>query len=260
MNTEEKNEIIETPSSAFSDLSDDLKQEIEELAEEWKQKKTSGAKKDFTDYVKTRYADNHRAYEYFACLKTCRKDQPMKSTQKAKHPEAIAKEEFAELLRYFIKKYFKHNCCIDQNSKIFLLDAHYNLPPYFWMRMNLDVLPKIVKEYKNKNQKKTLELHAWQLAVGIMKKYETELGDRLQKTNFADLRHVCNTIIQFFNKYMLITYHELMKKAKQRVIDKKKNEQKLNEELNNNTNVKIKKRGGGIKEVQSVGFDTNGLL
>ena len=191
MNTEEKNEIIETPSSAFSDLSDDLKQEIEELAEEWKQKKTSGAKKDFTDYVKTRYADNHRAYEYFACLKTCRKDQPMKSTQKAKHPEAIAKEEFAELLRYFIKKYFKHNCCIDQNSKIFLLDA-VDVPKGL-KETTITINEKEVKAYKFDNNSVYYIVYGINLNTGnkdfymydseeyTIQRYNTTMIDKLTK-------------------------------------------------------------------------------
>ena len=256
-NNEQLTEVIETPSSAFSDLSDDLKKEIEELAEEWKSKPTGGIKSDFTSKVKSKYKDIPRAYEYFVCLKTCRKDQPMKKTRKARNPEAVAREEFAQLLRYFLKKYFKNNCNIDQDSKVFLLDSNYNLPSYFWTRMNLNVLPKITTLSEDK---KTIQLRAWLIAVGIMKKYETELGDRLQKTQFSDLKHVSNTIIQFLNKYMLTTYQELMKKARQQVIDKKKNEQKLNNESNNNTEVKIKKRGGGTKEVQSIGFDTNGLL
>lgn len=259
MNDENNNIIIETPSSAFSDLSNDIKKDIEKLAEEWKCQKTKGDKINITEVVKKKYIKIPRAYEYFEALKHVRKDGTLpRKKPKLKNPEALARDEFAVALREFIKKYFKNNTYIDQNSKIFLLDENYNLPPYFWTRMNKNVLPKITTL---DGDKKVLELHAWQLAIGIMKKYEIELGDRLQKTVFTDLNHVSNTIIQFFNKYMLSTYKELMQKAREQVINKKKYENQLKEkeqeDIYSNT---IKKRGGGIKEVQSVGFDTTGLL
>ena len=172
MNDEQNNTVIETPSSIFSDLSDDVKKDIEELAEEWKNQATSGNKKDFTQAVKDKYKDNVRAYEYFQALKLARKDGTMPRKKiKLKSPETLAREEYAVVLREFIKKYFKNNQKIDQNSKVFLLDANYNLPPYFWIRMNTNVLPKIMKETNGK----CCELHAWQLAIGITKKYENEL-------------------------------------------------------------------------------------
>ena len=51
-----------------------------------------------------------------------------------------------------------------------------------------------------------------------------------------------------------------MEKAKQQVINKKKNEKKVEEELKINQDSTIKKRGGGAKGVQQVKFDTTGLL
>lgn len=258
--TEEQTDIvIETPSSAFSDLSDNVKLDIEKFAEEWKNESEKGTRYTITEVVKKKYKNNPRAYEYFSALKFARKDGTLSRKKlKLKSPEAIAREEFAVVLREFIIKYFKNNQMIDQDNKIFLLDSNYNLPPYFWTRMNMDVLPKITQLGEDK---KTLELRAWQLAIGIMKKYEIELGNRLQKTQFVDLRHVSNTIIQFFNKYILTTYKELMEKARQETIKRKKYEKQIQEESqNNNLEHQIKKRGGGIKEVKSVGFDTTELL
>ena len=251
--------IIETPSPTFLNLDDEIKADIENFISKWRTE-NKGGKINITEAVKKKYKDNSEAIEYFEALKHARKDGTLPTKKyKQKQPEAIAREEFAEELRIFIKKYFKNNCNIDQNNKIFLLDQHYNLPPYFWMRMNKDVLPKIITTTSGP-EKKILELRAWQLAKGIMIKYETELGDRLQKTVFSDLRHVCNTIIQFLNKYILTTYKELMEKAKQEVINKKKNEKKVEEELKINQDSTIKKRGGGAKGVQQVKFDTTGLL
>jgi hypothetical protein len=251
------NTIIETPSSMFSYLAEDVKKDIEEAVKLWKNASMPGDRINITTAIKKKYKKNPDAYEYFSCLKVAKEDGTLPVRKyNARHPEAVAKEEFTKSLRYFLQKYFKSNCLIDQNSKIFLLDSHYNLPNYFWARMNSQVIPKLIKEYPNE---KKIELHAWFLANGIMKKYESELGSRLQNTEFQDLKHVCNTIIQFFNKYMLPTYRELLNKARKEIIDKKKNEIKIqNEQMLEDTT--IRKRGGGAKEVQKVGFDTTGLL
>ena len=199
MSDKQDNTVIETPSSVFLDLAEDVRQDIEKKAEEWKCLKTKGDKINFTDVVKKRYRDIPRAYEYFEALKHARKDGTLpRKKPKLKSPETLARDEFAQVLKEFIKKYFKSNVYIDQDSKIFLLDENYNLPPYFWTRMSTNVLPIIRKEMPNNN---FYELHAWQLAIGIMKKYENELGNRLLNTPFSDLKHVSNTIIQFFQKY-----------------------------------------------------------
>lgn len=251
--------IIETPSSAFSDLSDEVKADIEKTAEEWKQSK-KGEKYTITEFLKTKYKDNPRAYEYFSCLKQVRKDGIMpikKAPRKFSSPEAIAREELAVVLREYLKKYFKNNQQIDQDSKVFLLDDNYNLPPYFWVRMNSNVLPIM---YKLGQDKEVMKLRTWQLAKGIMKTHEKELGDRLQKTDFSNMNHVIHTIIQFLEKYLLPTYNDLMKKARQQAVNNKKNEIKKSEQEQLDFEKKIKKRGGGIKEVKSVGFDTTELL
>ena len=257
---EEKNiKVIETPSSAFLDLSEEIRKDIEKFAEDWKRKSAgTGERNVITSAVRKKYKDNSRAYEYFSCLKQTTKDNSGNIQKRnLKNEEAIEREKFSVVMRKFLKKYLNNNLKIDHNSKIFLLDQNYNLPPFFWTRMYREILPIIIKQ-DSKN--KEITIRAWQLAIGIMKKHETELGDRLQKTDFNDLDHVCNSIIQFFKKYMLTTYQELMKKARQQVMNKKIAEKKIQEQNIDNKTSEIKKRGGGAKEVQKIGFDTTGLL
>ena len=71
-----------------------------------------------------------------------------------------------------------------------------------------------------------VERHAWILAKRVCEIHEDELIERLQKTDFHDLKHLANSIIQFLNKYMLTTYIEIKKQAQQKLINEAKTEQR----------------------------------
>ena len=119
----------------------------------------------------------------------------------------------------YLKKYLYTRNGYDSTEGLFVVDKNFNLPSYFWIRLNKDVLPPW-------EENGIVERHAWLLAKRVCEIHEDELIERLQKTNFHDLKHLANSIIQFLNKYMLTTYVEIKKQAQQKLINEAKAEQR----------------------------------
>lgn len=262
MNEENKEideSISETPSfDPFADLSDEKKEEIKKYVTKW-QNATVGTGEKETITLKVKKILNDREYEYYKYLKTAKK----KSSTKKKLPtltkqEAIAKEEFAKILREYIKDNLYLNKKIDWVNGVFELGPRFNLPSYFWIRMTTQVLLVMKKEEKG-NEKSNL--HSWLLAAGILKEHKQEFADILQKTNFKDIEHVSNSIIFLINKYLLPTYKRLMEEAKKQAVSKKLSSKEIKEKdmFSNIDNKDIvqgdNKKEGGIKRIRKISLD-----
>lgn len=246
---------VKTPSSV---LTEEQISDIKCRAEEWKNAKSKSDKFNITKKFKDCYKNNEEANDFF---KRCKNGVVIKKNFKRRIPhsdEAIARQYFADVLKECIQESFYKNENIDVNDGIFLLDENCNLPPYFWTRLNTNVLPKLSKVGCNEHR-------AWRLGAGIIKKHRDELNSRLKNTNFVDLKHVCHTVIQFLDKYMLVTYKELVEKNKKMLLEKKRSEeeyQKILQEKDLLQDVKTQKIDEmGVKIVRdNVGFDISDLL
>lgn len=247
-------EDVKTPSSGLTNLQ--IK-DIQIKAEEWKNAKDGQTRRTLTAKFKQLYKGNEEAYEAFEKYKRGNKMFSKKRGPYTAHSdEAIARQFFADKLKECIKENFYMNSNIDVNDGIFLLDENCNLPYYFWTRMNTNVLPKMKKEGCN-------ELRAWKLGAGIIDRHRDELNSILRNTTYSDLLHVSNSVIQFLNKYMLVTYKELVEKNRKMNIEKRKAQQaqaeieqrKLWEQSINNINKEEEEQ-----IVPEIGFDTTGLL
>lgn len=244
---------IETPSSV---LSDELILEIQYEAEEWKNSNDNKERNRITRRFKEQYKDNPEACELFEKYKKGNKLFATKRGSYTPHSEeAIVRQYFADKLKECIKESFYVNENIDPNDGIFLLDENCNLPVYFWTRMNTNVLPKLKKEGCN-------TLRAWKLGAGIIDRHRDELNYALKNTHFQDLKHVSHVVIQFLNKYMLVTYKELIEQSKKELRQKQKSQQiQADIEKQNLWNNSISKDKKEEKQVvPDIGFDTTGLL
>lgn len=216
---------IKTPFlNDFSSLSDDVKQKLEDLAEEWKRtEQSTGERNRITSNVKKDYPKDTLEYQYFTFCKQTKVKSKKTFKKKSNFftEESQQREQFAQLLRIFIQKNLVNNSYIDlslEDKGIFVVDENFNLPQYFWMRLYNDVLPVVVKDEKFKK-------HAWGLLIACLNKNDDELKKRLQNTRFANMNHIINSILQFFKNNLLSTYKEVVselykQKIKQEVIDK----------------------------------------
>ena len=260
--TQENNPLSETPSfDPFSDLSEEKKEEIKEYVTKWQNApRGSGERNCITSKAYKLFGPREsREYQYYMYLKTAKK----KPTTERKAPtlkqqEAIEREAFAKVLREYIRDNLYLNKNLDFVNGVFDLGKNFNLPPYFWMRMSSQIL--LEKKKEEKCNKKS-DIHSWQLATGILKVHKQEFVDMLQKTEFKDIIHVCNSIIFLINKYLLPTYKSLMDKARKQVIAKKKAEKELQEQqmfiIDKEEDISSKdtEKEGGIKRIRKINFD-----
>lgn len=200
---------IKTPFLDFDSLSDEVKKELEELAEKWKRTKAGEGKRNcITCDVKKKYAQDTLEYQYFAfCKQTKPKsDKKFKKRTNFYTQESKEKEEFAVRLRDFIKNNLMNNSYIDislEDQGVFVVDENYNLPSYFWMRLMQNVVPTVIKN-------ETMKKHAWGLLIVCMNKNSEELKNRLQNTRFTNMNHIANSVLQFFKNNLLATYKEVV--------------------------------------------------
>lgn len=249
------NEDINSPS--FS-LTEEQIADIKDIAERWKNaKKRTGDRNGLTWDFKKKYKDNPEAVELFNKCKNGNKVNPNFKRKIPKSEESKAKEVFAENLRNRIKDNFYLNNEIDLTDGMFAFDPNFNLPPYFWIRASKSVIPKVIDEGCNLK-------HAWSIAVGILNLHGKELDSMLRTTKFNDMKHVCNTILYFLNKYMLVTYKQLVEKNKQLLVQRKMQEEeqkKIEQEQQLMAEIEKHQDEGGEKVVQhDIGFDITGLL
>lgn len=195
---------------------------IKEQAELWKGSDRQG-KSIITKNFKEQYDIDTIEYEYFKALKETKsvkkKTEKKISDYKPRIEEAKDRKAFSDCLSGYLKKYLYTRNGYDSTEGLFVVDKNFNLPSYFWIRLNKDVLPSW-------EENGIIERHAWLLAKRVCEIHENELIERLQKTNFHDLKHLANSIIQFLNKYMLTTYIEIKKQAQQKLINEAKAEQR----------------------------------
>lgn len=246
----DENMTIKTPP-----VESDVLEYLREQAELWKNSERR-EKTLITHEVKKKYPLGSVEYEYFQAFKETKilkpKVERKKDTNNAYTSESKERKEFSECLKKYLKKYLYTRNGYDETEGLFVVDRNYNLPSYFWMRLNLNVLPSW-------SERGIKERHAWILAKKVCEKYEDELISRLQNTDFHDLKHLSNSIIQFLEKYMLTTYIEIKKQAQENLIRKAREEelQKSNNviiEENNNDKQKTIKRSGLRKRRKMVKF------
>lgn len=203
----DENMTIKSPSVAPEVL-----EYIKEQAEYWKCSDRQG-KSQITKKIKEQYDIESVEYEYFTKLKQTKpqKTKKVSTNRKNRVEESKDRKKFGDCLSKYLKKYLYTRNGYDATEGVFLVDDNFNLPSYFWMRMNTNVLPKWIENG-------IVERHAWTLGRMTIQRHEDELIYRLQNTNFNDLNHVSNSIIQFLEKHMLSTYVEIKKEAQQKLI------------------------------------------
>lgn len=213
----DENMTIKTPS-----VEPEILEYIKEQAELWKGSDRSG-KSIITKNFKEQYGIDTIEYEYFKALKETKsvkqKTEKKISDYKPRIEEAKDRKVFSDCLSEYLREYLYTRNGYDSTEGLFVVDKNFNLPSYFWIRLNKDVLPSW-------EENGIVERHAWILAKRVCEIHETELIERLQKTDFHDLKHLANSIIQFLNKYMLTTYIEIKKQAQQNLINQAKAEQR----------------------------------
>ena len=228
---------------------------VKEQAELWKNSDRQG-KIIITKNFKEQYGIDTVEYEYFKALKETKsvkkKSEKKISDYKPRGEEAKDRKEFSDCLSEYLKKYLYTRNGYDSTEGLFVVDKNFNLPSYFWIRLNKDVLPSW-------EENGIIERHAWLLAKKVCESHEDELISRLQNTDFHDLKHLSNSIIQFLEKYMLTTYIAIKKQAQENLIKKAREEelQKSNNviiEENNNDKQKTIKRSGLRKRRKMVKF------
>lgn len=213
----DENMTIKTPS-----VETEVLEYLKEQAELWKNSNRQ-EKIIITKNIKTQYPIDSVEYEYFQAFKETKILQPKREKQISKYDtrtiESKERKVFSDCLAQYLKKYLYTRNGYDSTEGLFVVDKNFNLPSYFWLRLNKDVLPS----WEENNIK---ERHAWILAKRVCEIHEDELISRLQNTDFHDLKHLSNSIIQFLNKYMLTTYVEIKKQAQQNLINQAKAEQR----------------------------------
>ena len=213
----DENMTIKTPS-----VEPEVLEYIKEQAELWKGSDRSG-KSFITKEFKKIYDIDTIEYEYFKALKETKPEKQKKekkiSNYKTRTQESKERKIFSDCLSEYLKKYLYTRNGYDSTEGLFVVDENFNLPSYFWIRLNTNVLPKW-------EENGIVERHAWILAKRVCEIHEDELISRLQNTDFHDLKHLANSIIQFLNKYMLTTYVEIKKQAQQKLINEARAEQR----------------------------------
>ena len=222
------NEVMETPFSLPLEDVDFIKAHVEI----WKKTKERADKMKISKAIAIKYGKDSKQYEYFDILKTRRDDTPKREKPKYKSQEGKERDIFNQTLIEYLDKYLmgRSDLTPEQNETLWSFGSKNSggkLPNYFWIRLNKDVLPRI-------EQQGCPNRHAWLLAVSIIKQHESEFIAILQKVSFKDWNHISNTIIQFLNRYMITAYADLMKRARQEAIMKRKAEEesKTKESIN----------------------------
>ena len=213
------NEVMETP---FSLPLEDINF-IKEQVDIWKKEKDRSQKIKISKAIAIKYGKDSKQYEYFDVLKSRKDCITKREKPKYKTQEGKEREIFNTTLVEYLDTYLmgRNDFSPEQQETLWNFGSKNSggkLPNYFWIRMNKDVLPKIEKQGCQNR-------HAWLLAVGVIKQHEKEFISILQKVSFKDWNHISNTIIQFLNKYMIVAYMDLIKKARQEVIMKRKAEE-----------------------------------
>ena len=212
----DNNKVMETPFSLPLEDVDFIKQQ----AEYWKNTSDRSEKIKISKSIAAKYGKDSKQYEFFEVAKSRKESVSKREKPKYKTDEGKERDIFNTTLVEYLDKYLmgRADFSLEQQENLWNFGSQNSggkLPNYFWIRMNKDVLPKIEKQGCQNR-------HAWLLAVNVIKQHESEFISILQKVSFKDWNHISNTIIQFLNKYMVVAYIDLMKRARQEVIMKRK--------------------------------------
>lgn len=227
---------------------------IRQYAENWKNSKDREEKTNITVAIKKEFGKDSIEYEYFQKYKKSKKENTVsRKTPTFTSPEGIDRNIFGEMIAEYLKTYLYTRNEYDETQGIFFVDKNYNLPTYFWVRMNQGILPRWEKDGVPAQR-------AWTLAVTTIKKNEKDFINMLKSWNFNDLNHLSNCIIKFISDRILTTYRDIIKQAQQNLIQKKKEEQANNIVNIDNDNLNKLKNRSQLKKKKNIKFDTNGRI